>query len=461
MKFTKILYIYLVLCLIPSFHLLAQTPQNDQDEVRSLCLDQMSQEACWERFNASLDVGDNSGTALDNSSRVVVGVDDKSQIASIRFAKPWLSGKLSATVSAAVDKDTGNAEFLGLSEGLGAEQLKVEYNYISWPEFPLFSLALEKEKAAYKGGQLLDQRKRFQVTYCVAAQQLAREARDAGEFASWNVANHQAVLEKLEGADLPTFPEIDSYFSATVSGGPANTNRTEDQEKSDAKVQAIIRQFENEESLCSLLEPLFPEGSLHEQLNLPESVFKSRALVWGINGTVGRKDFSFLDRDQLMTDGTVGKTSSEKLPASIGARFGWLFLSESIEREPVASLTLSYNRERTYDAADDLTFCEPVDGLESIDGLQSCSEIPGAAPAESESDLLVVEYRQKYTKLGLAIRGFYRGNDSKKDDFGFEVPIYFLGDEKGALQGGLAFGWRDQGEDNVTLAIFVGKKFDL
>jgi hypothetical protein len=62
--------------------------------------------------------------------------------------------------------------------------------------------------------------------------------------------------------------------------------------------------------------------------------------------------------------------------------------------------------------------------------------------------------------MGLAVRGFYRSNDGKPDDYGFEVPLYFLSNKDGNFQGGVTFGWRDQADD-ITLAVFVGRKFEI
>lgn len=171
--------------------------------------------------------------------------------------------------------------------------------------------------------------------------------------------------------------------------------------------------------------------------------------------------FSYLDRDLLEAEGKVDKTTSRELPTSVGLRFGWIFLTHEVQGKPRSSLIFSYNREGGFKEADKLSFCEPAKGLEGFPALESCQDLAGAAPTAADSDLVSVEYRRAFsTRMGFALRGFYRDSNSKPDDFGFEVPLYFLSNKEGDFQGGVTFGWRDQADD-ITLAVFVGRKFNL
>jgi hypothetical protein len=50
--------------------------------------------------------------------------------------------------------------------------------------------------------------------------------------------------------------------------------------------------------------------------------------------------------------------------------------------------------------------------------------------------------------------------DFEKNTTGIELPIYFVANDKGALAGGIRFGWRDD-TDDVTVGLFVGKAFSV
>lgn len=414
-------------------------------------------EACKGLFNANSPIGDGKGAVLDDGSGVTVGVDDDTQVASIVFVKPWEKAKFSVTVSAPVSEGTGRATFVGF-DGIGdTQKVKVEYSYFRWPRFSLFRL-FQDSSDAFPGGELLDTFKKTQVLVCERqAVWLANAKRESEQGESWSTSL-KALSEDAAKLDLPTQEQILEYYVKNAAGGlTAGAGETT---AADTKVQKLIQDTDANESICQRMRvdvPYDPSMELYERgvvSKLDLTGGQSRIAMFSGNAAVGRKDFSFIDRGQAEA-GVISKVSEEEAPWSVGLRMGFVYLTEELEAELAKALVLSANLERSYEPADEVDVCSPVLGE-----LSSCESISLGDPEPVDSYVISLEYRSKMQKMAYAIRAFYRGVDSKEDDYGIELPIYFLRNTAGGFQGGIALGWRDQ-DDNGSVSIFVGKSFGI
>ncbi|MDY7095760.1 MAG: hypothetical protein SX243_22525 [Acidobacteriota bacterium] len=415
---------------------------------------------CREAFDVELEVGDGSGADLSKASNAVIEVGNDGEKATLQLSRAWIGSKLTATATASVNKDSGQAEFVGFADQVGAQKLGLEYNYILWPVLDLYRLHDTRLPSDASGYAELLQIQHQRLYDCRSALHRVREVRsdEIGE-GTWST-QAEAAFRSTQSLELPSVQEIDQYMKWT-----SDPDRLPDQAPGydpevAARVQALNKIADERTAPCGtstdialslITADLIDRGLLTEKRTAP---------LFGLNASVGRTEFTFLDRDLLTTTSEFGKTSDNEYPTSLGVRFGVLFLADGIRRQTESSLVLSYSRERGYEAAKNITFCEPVDDFEDFSALADCQDIARGAPSGVESDLLTLEYRRKFGKAGLALRGFHRTKSGQPNDFGFEVPIYFIPNKDGNFQGGLTFGWSDQA-DNVTLAVFVGRKFEI
>ena len=336
-------------------------------------------------YDPDAGVGDAQGVVLDDNSGVVVALDDKNQTATIQFVKPWHRHKLSLTITAAVDKEAGTATFLGFNEPIGDEQAKLEYNYIDWPDFSLYELFEGARPGSFRGGEVLDALLSTEALACRdAIATLKQRIANSRERVLWS-GELDAIYGKIQKLELPTREEVEEYLKKTAAGGPPNLPTTAAEKAAEAKVQRLIQSLDQEEGVCADIETLMPHLYSVGVLARGELTSRRSARIFGINSTVGRKEFSFLDRDLLQSEGEVDTTSEHELPVNFGLRFGWIFLTSELEGSPESSLIFSFNRERGYEAADALTFCQPAEGLENVPVLETCKEIPGSGTPTTRS----------------------------------------------------------------------------
>jgi hypothetical protein len=420
-------------------------------------------DACSELFDPDSEVGDLEGAVLGDRSAVTVAIGEDKETASIRFVKPWLRHKLSATVSAPVDEDSGQAEFVGVAGLNGAASLKLEYNYIDWPEYPGYALYKDDDPGSYPGGQQLQREEAVEALRCLTAAERLSEARAEVQMGSRWTPALEDLYSKLIKMDLPTRAEIVDFQAAFPEGGEPQP-RTEQEDKADVKVRKLLEAgTEESHEVCAPLRQYLGNAEKLHATGLAsrrEVVGRRSVLLWGFNGTVGQKKFTFLDRGPLEADGTIEKIADRELPWSLGARAGWIFLSKSPESQGEESLIFSVNFDRGYKASDAVDVCKPVEGLESVPEIASCEELALGGPRPLDSVRYVAEYRFLAKHLGAAIRAFYEGSDDESDDWGLETPFYFVTNADGDFQGGVIVGWREE-DDDVSIAVFVGRKFEL
>jgi len=151
------------------------------------------------------------------------------------------------------------------------------------------------------------------------------------------------------------------------------------------------------------------------------------------------KTFEYLDTESFERMG------EEHAGYSAAFSVGFLPLNQH-----VYFVGLSGRYEKSYVSQPGQQICLPV----GIADATQCETIAVGTPLEVTRTLAQLEFR-KYVKSGaLAVNPRYT-HDFDNGVNGVELPLYFLKDGKGTLNGGIAVGWRDD-IDSVTLSAFVG-----
>jgi hypothetical protein len=409
-------------------------------------------------YDPDLESLDLRGAVLDDGSAAVVGVDEDTAIASIQLTRSRRRHKLAATVSTPLNKETGQATFVGSDGQTDVTKLKLEHTYIRWPEFELFNLYERAAPGSFAGRDRLESLIDEEFRHCLALGESLRRARaEALAAGTWN-ARFEPLHQKV--VDLPTVEEVAKYLDVTASPLTPAEEKLLGEQAWFKRSQKFVRELGDGTGPCpelmALADPLPPFGSI------PRGELLARRQAWffGTNVTLGRKDFTFLDRTLLDSTGEVKTASDVELPWAVGARVGLIFLTESIEDRPESALILSVSRERGYEAADPLTFCEEA---EDVAPLESCKTFAGAPPGDEDATLVGLEYRVAGRRVSWSPRLYYRIHDSdakSEDELGVELPIYFLTNKDGGFQGGVVLGWSDQ-DDDGSIAVFVGRSFSV
>ena len=131
---------------------------------------------------------------------------------------------------------------------------------------------------------------------------------------------------------------------------------------------------------------------------------------------------------------------------SIAASFGWLPLRQAVPY----FLGLTYRREEGYHDQDSHQLCKPF----GVGGALDCADTVLGAPVKQVKNLGQFEARVYFHDGELALNPRI-SRDFANGITGVELPLYFLKDGNGVLNGGLALGWRSDKRE-VTLNAFVG-----
>lgn len=181
-----------------------------------------------------------------------------------------------------------------------------------------------------------------------------------------------------------------------------------------------------------------PEGYWRERLN--NAVDYGTPVVLSVRGTIGRKSFSFIDTTTLARD------RARRTFGSAGASVG-------VYSDAAGFFVLSYAYEVSYSAGEAVEVCQPL----GSSGATRCEDQRLHGPVRDASSLLRFEYRRLLGEaLGLRPVVTYR---TRSGIWGYELPLYFLRDQKG-LTGGVSLGWRSDTRE-TTVSAFVGEVLGL
>lgn len=188
--------------------------------------------------------------------------------------------------------------------------------------------------------------------------------------------------------------------------------------------------------------------------HIPERYFEYRAhsipAVWdfGANATVGINDFEWVDPT------TLAPRTDRRTDWSVAGYF------TRYSAGSMTAITGSLSYQRAYEAVDEQLLCPP----NAVDPATQCITARGAAPRRNENFLVSLELRHRFVSNGrvlpLAVAPMVT-YDVEDDIWGVDVPIYYVPDENGRLNGGLRISYRSDREDKFSIGVFVGTTFNM
>jgi hypothetical protein len=171
-----------------------------------------------------------------------------------------------------------------------------------------------------------------------------------------------------------------------------------------------------------------------------------KASSFGFHAGIGFDKFAFYDAT------TLDKNKTSKWSFSAGGALTVFPIARS-------SLTLDGSYEHAFEASDSKTACPPATGA-----VVKC--VSGAlAPPDGSSKLIAslqfntflpISKTGLLKKVGLAPKFEY---DALSDDIAFDLPVYFVPDDKGNLTGGVHIGYTTK--DKTIVGVFFGSSFGI
>lgn len=166
---------------------------------------------------------------------------------------------------------------------------------------------------------------------------------------------------------------------------------------------------------------------------------KPTAALWlgGVSGAVGSEKFDYRD------PATLAELSNTESPWSVGGYLSYMRLSWK------TLFTLRGEHKRIYKLPDPTIRCRnPADTT-------TCLEAPFGAPVAEDLDIVAFEMRRRMGDFAIAVSGNY---DVGKDRMVVDVPVYFVSDNAGGLNGGVRATW-DSETHETKVGVFVNKAF--
>lgn len=178
--------------------------------------------------------------------------------------------------------------------------------------------------------------------------------------------------------------------------------------------------------------------------------------VFTLTGGIGRKSFKWRDINSL------GQEESMRTPISVGAQIGWLFTGKPEQWSTGVLLAVGGEYKRTYLDADKQLACK----LPAAGSLQECFNEPFDAPIRELTASVYVSARKRFlvgkTPLGLVLKPAY---DFEKDVVAAKAQLFFVGDGKAALSGGVEATIQSRGKIPESkyvremVGLFIGSTF--
>lgn len=176
--------------------------------------------------------------------------------------------------------------------------------------------------------------------------------------------------------------------------------------------------------------------------NYEEIYFSGPVYFWGLNSKIGYQQYNFYDPTSLAQETLKGA------PWSVG---GYVAFQPDVAANNLISL--SYQHQYGFNPAKSKIKCPP----NSTGGMGCVNGEIGPPPVQIK-DLFTVDYRMKPASfLAFDITPSY---DVRAGVWAINIPVYFMGDGKNSLSGGLAFGWRSD-KHVSTVGVFLSKPFSF
>jgi hypothetical protein len=181
-----------------------------------------------------------------------------------------------------------------------------------------------------------------------------------------------------------------------------------------------------------------PEGPWRRRLNA--AVDYGTPVILSLRGTIGRRSFSFIDTTSL------ARSTAQRTVGSIAASAG-------VYGDAMGFFVLSWAYEVSYSAGDAVQVCQPL----GTSGATRCEDQRLHGPVRDRTSLVQLEYRRLFGEaFGLRPAISYR---AASGTWGYQLPLYFLRDQRG-LTGGVSLGWRSDTRE-TTVRVFVGEVLGL
>ncbi len=170
--------------------------------------------------------------------------------------------------------------------------------------------------------------------------------------------------------------------------------------------------------------------------------------VWGVSGSIGNDEFSFLNDD------TLAREDSRETPWSVAGYVG------IVPKSRKALYLAGFRRQTRFRDAGSRQLCSSPDAL----GLQDCVTSPVGAPVKDVANVIYIEGRRSFKvkplsgNQGVTVRLSY---DLRDDELEVDVPIYLFSDAKNNLNGGIRINWQEGRDNELTFGVFVGAGFNL
>lgn len=178
----------------------------------------------------------------------------------------------------------------------------------------------------------------------------------------------------------------------------------------------------------------------------------AQRFAWGFGAeaSIGYRKFDYINA-------LAAKDSVDRVPWGVK---GYL----TVLPDPTLAFVASLAYQRGFDEQKSAAICPTATGTRT-----SCPVGADGLPARKDKLLIAFEGRKLFDlsrsglqngvidRFGIAPQATY---DAKNDDFGLDVPVYLTVDDKGALIGGIRFGYKT-GDDGFNAGVFVGGAFDL
>jgi hypothetical protein len=165
---------------------------------------------------------------------------------------------------------------------------------------------------------------------------------------------------------------------------------------------------------------------------------------WGLATRGGYQDFTFYD---AMSLGKNKKRHSLWSTSLFGAY---------LPLEKLSAFTATFTVESAYKDAKSSSLClqtPPATGT-----FLTCADGPIGEPSRTTTQILSLEWRRQITeKVAFSLQA---SRDFKNRISTIQLPLYFIGDAKSGLSGGLTLGWTSE-DHKASLGVFVGQAFKL
>ena len=171
---------------------------------------------------------------------------------------------------------------------------------------------------------------------------------------------------------------------------------------------------------------------------------KPKLIALTIEG--GRKGFTWSDA------GTLAKKEARHTLYSAAVAFGVFPLISIRAKSPLQGLYyvgVNGIYETSYKAQSKTNLCVPF----GTGGVLRCSDVSIGSPSKRIKAIAQLEARKYFGPSFLAIPRVSR--DFRNNVTGVELPLFFIKDQKGGLNGGISLGWRSD-EKSIVASVFVG-----